>query len=375
VVSRFESEFDASAVPQIDGGPLPNADLAARAEAMALSQRIAGSQQTLLLDAVESFYLAKRFNQTVLAFDGFTNAVASSALEAVGARLMRLAVITIATVNDAGQDGRTSSLPHTLDRLHRALDGVIDRDVSTEKAGVQDLKASVNADVVESLKYLRHLRNKWAGHASLDRSIDSWADADRAVSLPLIEDALVRLVNAHQRLADMVTASDVLTQLTSEPTRELSADRPVTVPMDVDWSAVVPHALLVRDWAGRAAAALVDQLQAPPGYGSKNDTDWRPDSQHDRLRRSIDDAVVRFTTGESPKPSPGMNHNSADIHPRPDSLDVAIDANEQTATCFGLRSPTYAIVLASGDNVPNTWRTATLEREPRRGHCHVRAGL
>ena len=51
-----------------------------------------------------------------------------------------------------------------------------------------------------------------------------------------------------------------------------------------------------------------------------------------------------------------MNHNSADIHPQPDSLEIAIDANEQTATCFGLPSPTYAIVLASGDNVPNTWR-------------------
>lgn len=43
-----------------------------------------------------------------------------------------------------------------------------------------------------------------------------------------------------------------------------------------------------------------------------------------------------------------MNHNSADIHPQPDSLEIAIDANEQTATCFGLPSPTYAIVLASG---------------------------
>jgi hypothetical protein len=307
----FESEFDASAAPQLDGDPLSNADLTARAAEMRLWERVEGSQQTLILDAVESFYLAKRFLQIVLSFDGFTNAVASSALQAIGTRLMRLAVITVATVNDSSRDGRTRSIPHTLDRLHVALEGVPDRDVSAEKAGVRRLKASVNPDVVPSLKYLRHLRNKWAGHASLDRSFDNWAGADEAVSLPLIEDALVRLVNAHQQFAEMVAASEVLEELMADPSSRASAGVPGVVAMAVDWSAVIPLADVVRDWAGRAAEALIDQLQAPPGYGSKHDTDWGPDSEHDRLRRAIDHAVARFTASTPPGLAPRQRRDRA----------------------------------------------------------------
>lgn len=160
---QFESEYDASALPKIDASPLTNSDLTARAEAMASWQRVEGSQQTLILDAVRSFYLAKRFHEIVLPFDGFTNAVAGSALEVVGTSLMRLAVIAVATVNDSGKDGRTRSLPHTLARLSRLLDRVTDQDVSGERAGIQDLKSSINADSVVSLKYLRHMRNKWGG--------------------------------------------------------------------------------------------------------------------------------------------------------------------------------------------------------------------
>ncbi len=302
---RFESEYDASTLPKIDGSPLSNSDLTARAEAMAQWQRVEGSQQTLILDAVQSFYLAKRFHQIVLPFDGFTNAVACSALEVVSTTLWRLAVITVATVNDAGKGGRTRSLPHTLDSLSRLLDRVTDQDVSGEKAGIQDLKSSVNADSVVSLKYLRHLRNKWAGHASLDRSFDDWADADTVISLPLIEDALVRLVNAHQRFAEMVAASEVLKKIADKPTGSMPTELPVTVPMEVAWGSVTPLAFLIRDWAGRAAQALVDQLQAPPGYGSKQDTDWRPGSEHDRRRRSIDEAVLRFMNNPPPDAAKG----------------------------------------------------------------------
>lgn len=125
------------------------------------------------------------------------------------------------------------------------------------------------------------------------------------ISLPLIEDALVRLVNAHQRFAEIVAASQVLKEIADKPTTPLPTELPVTVPMEVDWGSVIPLALVTRDWARRAAEALVDQLQAPPGYGSKQDTDWGPGSEHDRLRRSIDDTVLRFMNRTPPGSAKG----------------------------------------------------------------------
>ena len=64
--------------------------------------------------------------------------------------------------------------------------------------------------------------------------------------------------------------------------------------MTLQWGAVVPLALVAREWAGRVADAILDQVQSPPGYGSPDDTDWRPDSEHERQRRQIDEEVARF---------------------------------------------------------------------------------
>ena len=76
----FQSEYDASDLPDIDGLPLGNEELNEHVRGMGAWQRIESSQQTLVLDAVQSFYLAKRFREVVLPFDGFTNAVVRRAL-------------------------------------------------------------------------------------------------------------------------------------------------------------------------------------------------------------------------------------------------------------------------------------------------------
>ena len=246
----FESEYDASQLPAIDGQPLGNKDLDDHVGGMAPWQRVELAQQTLVIDAVESYYLAKRFREKVLPFDAYTNAVVGNALKSVADRLMRLAVVAIASVND--RQPRTRSLPQTLDALAIALAMVADVDVETERMAIEALKSAVNADVVPSLKYVRHLRNKWAGHASLDRDFDPWAGADAAVSLPLVEDALVRLVSAHQRLADLIDESEVLRALAREPEIKVPVELPVTIPMTVEWGAVVPLAQVAREWAGRA---------------------------------------------------------------------------------------------------------------------------
>lgn len=286
----FESEYGDDTMPQVTGKAMTNSMLDAKVAAMDPSVRVEASQQTVVIDAVRSYYLAKRFAHLVKSFDGYTNAVAPAALKAVSESLMRQAVFAVATVNDSGKNSRTKSLPHTLDALSNALEGQAD-DVSREQAGLKSIKKSIDLDAAISLRYLNYIRNKWAGHASLDRDFDSWADADTFISLPLLEDALVRLVNAHQSLADLITGSPVLQALAAASPKfkeEASA-----VPFRIEWNAVTPLAMIAQEWASRAAGALLDQWQSPPGYGTVKDTDWNLGSEHQRRRALVDEAATR----------------------------------------------------------------------------------
>ncbi|WP_153395061.1 hypothetical protein [Ornithinicoccus halotolerans] len=288
----FESEFDASVLPQIAGAPLSHSTLDTAVGSMPLSRRVEGSQQTLVIDAVHSFYLAKGVGRVVASFTGYTNQVAPAALRRVADDLMRLAVIAVAAVNDAGQNSRTRSLPHTVDALTVALQGTTG--TSVEQQGLANIKASVDHRTIPSLKYVHFVRNKWAGHASLDREFDKWADADTVLSIPLVEDALARLVNAHQALADLIDGSKSLKQLAKASHQPTGS----AIPMSVAWNAVIPLAMVARESGQRQAQALLDQLQSPLGYGKPDDTDWRPGSEHHRRRQIIDRAVALMAESE-----------------------------------------------------------------------------
>lgn len=292
----FASEFDDSAVRQYGGEPLRNDELDTHVFGMDPSRRVEVSQQTLVLDGVRSFYFAKRFLELVAPFNRYTNSVVDGALEVIGENLMRLAVVAVGSIND-NTGTRTKSLPHAIAALERALDGV-DDPVEAERAQLKRIKRDINADVVLSLKYLRHVRNKWAGHASLDREFDDWARADAGLSIPLVEDALVRLVNAHQQLADLIEHSEVLKTVAARPLPQDQGEGDTRVtPFSVAWESVTVLAMVIREWSGRAAEALVDQLESPPGYGSPEDTDWRPDSEHQRRRALVDEAAKRALEG------------------------------------------------------------------------------
>lgn len=287
----FESEYGDDAPPQVVGVAITNPKLNASVAAMDPSARVEASQQTVVIDAVHSYYLAKRFWHLVESFDGYTNAAAPAALRSVGLNLMRLAVVAVATVNDSGMNSRTKSLPHTLDALGDALTGIVG-DISPERLGLESIKKSIALDAATSLRYLNHIRNKWAGHASLDREFDDWADADTSLSLPLVEDALVRLVNAHQALADLIIGSPRLQALAAASSSGSKGDAAV-IPFRVAWSAVTPLAMLAQESASRSADALLDQLQSPPGYGTVEDTDWRIGSEHQRRRVLVDEVAAQ----------------------------------------------------------------------------------
>lgn len=298
-IPAFKSEFAAGDVPTVTGNPLPNADLDQQGTQTPHWVRARRSQEIAVVDAVYGFYFAKRFSELLEAFEGWTNAVAEMAVEDIEARLWRLAVIDVAKVNDSNQLARAASLPGVLKVMKVQLDGDPAPVLDADRVSLQAIRDATNPEVVVPLKYVRHIRNKWAGHPSMDRDFDDWADADEWLSVPLIEEALAILIRAHQDAAELARRSPAL-RSSFAPPAPTGEDR--TQPdgaivkvhhATIAWSSVSALAHLHRDSAKRQAEALLDQLTSPPGYGSADDLDWTPDSTHATERARLDVVVER----------------------------------------------------------------------------------
>lgn len=262
-IGHFESEFNPDQLPELDGDPLGNTNLDAQVGAMPMSERIEMSQQVLVLEAVRTYYIAKAFRAGIRELAADIPESDSHTLTMMGKDLMRLAVINVASVNDKGS--RTKSLPNTLSVLKAALSGLQGSDAEAAISLIDEISKSINADTQLPLKYIRHMRNKWAGHASLDRHFDDWADAGSTLSLPLIEEGLAILVNAHQDLSEVVNTSQEARRVATEAvTKPVLIDGVETVPMTFDWSSAVVLADLVREAAKNSAARIVKRLAARP---------------------------------------------------------------------------------------------------------------
>lgn len=292
-VRPFESEFSPSDLPTLTGQPLNNQILdsnASNRDRWVLAQR---AQQNAVTESVYDFYFAKRFSEEIDGFDGWTNKVAESAVDHLERTLWKMAVIGIAKVNDQTKLLRAASIQGVLESMKNALEASNDPAAAAELSTLNTLRSSINPESEPILKYVRHLRNKWASHPSVDRDFDSWADADKNLNIPLLEEALARLVRAHQEAADLVASSSILSPMFSAPRPEPKiVDTPngpsKRYPMAVAWENVTVLAEIMRTAAGRHASGLLDQLTSPPGYGSAEDTDWSPGSQHSEIRASID---------------------------------------------------------------------------------------
>jgi hypothetical protein len=215
---------------------------------------------TTVIQAVQSFYLAKRSQQYFSDLPENDDRV-GRAISDINSRLMRMAVLDIAALNDGGLAGndpessRTASLPTAHQRMKRYLAAA--NAPAADLNHLNKLRTDINVDQYTPLKYVRHLRNKWAGHPSLDRRFDAWADADKTVSVAAVEAALVRLVNnAHDTAAFASSASAL--QLFRQPAAVPEPDG--SVPMQVDLSSVLVWAEMVRDSAGRELRALRAQV-------------------------------------------------------------------------------------------------------------------
>ncbi|MBF4566586.1 hypothetical protein [Plantibacter sp. VKM Ac-2876] len=213
-----------------------------------------------MIQAVQSFYLAKRsmhyFSDLLEADDRVGMAIGN-----INKRLLRLAVLDIAGLNDGGLatkdpgDSRTASLP----AVHRRMMGrLTDAKASAaEVASLLALQADINPGRHAPLLYVRHLRNKWAGHPSLDRRFDAWASADKELSLAAVEAALARLVNNTHDTAEFASSVPALQDFL-QPRAVPNSDG--SIPMDFDLSSVILLAGLMRDSAGYEARALRAQI-------------------------------------------------------------------------------------------------------------------
>ena len=264
-LSDFASEFDPADLPTIVGDPMINEPLKAGLEALGTAHRIERSLLNLLTDAVYSYYFAKQACLALQALALTQEGHLRRGSETVAQSLLRSAVIGVATTIDLNGYGRTASIPHALDALAEGLNCKVAQSPDDEAEAALELldhiRSTTNVDTVLSLKYMRHLRNKWAGHASLDRSVDPWAGADTHVNLPLLEDALARMVNAFQDLAILVPMSTDLTDIEQHgnPPKVL-ADGTVEIQMKLGWGGVNAISQVMREQAKKAAVAFVEKV-------------------------------------------------------------------------------------------------------------------
>lgn len=244
---NFKSEFE-DPLPPLEGERVTNSDLDVAVSNVPEHERVELSQQNLLLHAVYDFYFAKHFLRHTQTADYEGDDRLQEGLEYQSWQLMKQAVIGVATTIDItttkpepGQTpvGRTASLPHMLDKLRSTLEANA-ANHADELDLLSTIKANVNPQKNSELEYVQYMRNKWAGHASLDRSFDQWAQAGSLVKIAHVEAALVRVVNAYEDFSDLVRMSAPLDSVVKKPKQAPRIDENghETWQMTVDWSSI-----------------------------------------------------------------------------------------------------------------------------------------
>lgn len=259
-LSPFESEYADSVLPTFQGAPAGHDEVRISADAETPWTQMSALLGTTVIKAVQSFYLAKRSRQYFNDLPENDDRV-GRAIEDINERLMRMAVIDIAALNDGGlaskdpEHTRVASLPIAHKRMKEHLKNANASSAELDQLG--KLQSDINCDLYVPLLYVRHLRNKWAGHPSLDRRFDAWADANKTLSIATVEAALTRLVNNARATALFVSSAPAL-QAFRQPPAVKSPDG--SLPMEVNLSSVTVLANLMRESADKEVRALRAQL-------------------------------------------------------------------------------------------------------------------
>lgn len=259
-LSPFESEYADSVLPTFEGDPATHAAWRVSADAETPWTQMSVLLGTTAIQAVQSFYRAKRYRQYFSDLPENDDRV-GRAIGDINSRLMRMAVLDIAALNDGGlarndpENSRTASLPTAHQRMKRHL---TEANASADEMDrLRELQTDINSDHYAPLKYVRHLRNKWAGHPSLDRRFDAWASADKTLSIAAVEAALVRLVNNAHDTAQLVSSAPALQDFRQPPAVE---NPDGSVPIGADLSSVRVLAKIMRESADEGIHALRAQV-------------------------------------------------------------------------------------------------------------------
>lgn len=312
----FESEHGDPDAEVLAGNWKTSSQLESYMKTLSTSERIDASHQTLVLAAVEDYYLAKRYDSIRLRP---TNKIVADSLARISRSLWKTAIISIAASNDAERSGRTKSLPHLIKHLQEALRSDPQLDNPKDQDALQNLLARLNVQPASSgnidhidrnLRYVYHLRNKFAGHASHDLGGDKWAKANEKLNFPVLEKALEIMVNAQQELVNLIAGSAQLTELmgrgsSTQQNSTKNSKGMKSITMSIDWSALKTWVEVVRMGADMQMGALEDQFQSPPGYGEK-DEDWRSLETPRNSRRRIIDHCGRWVQATIPDHAEGQ---------------------------------------------------------------------
>lgn len=271
---NFSSNFVPHEVPDLNGSRVSNEDLDSAIAQVPEHTRIELSQQNLIMVAIKDFYFAKYFFQHKSSANHEGGDRLQETFKYLSHQLLKQAIISVATTIDLttrkakpGEPkplGPTASLPHLLDKIQKTLED-LDTDTTAELDLIADIRSDVNTDKHPDLKYVQYMRNKWAGHASLDRQFDTWAQADESLSIANVEAALVRVVNAYEDFSDLVDMSETLMEKTKKPKQSptINADGHETWKMTVKWSSIRTFAPLQRESAKKDVDYFFKTLATP----------------------------------------------------------------------------------------------------------------
>ncbi|WP_159619440.1 hypothetical protein [Arthrobacter zhaoguopingii] len=269
---NFQSEFAPHEVPDLTQARVSNTELDAEVAKVPEDERIEISQQNLIRKVVKDFYFAKYFFLRTNTVDYEGDGQLQRTFVYLSHQMLKQAVISVATtidltsgrpVDGKKRPGRTASMPHLLERIKKTLED-LDADASAELELVEHIRKSVDPKDHLTLKYVQYMRNKWAGHASMDRRFDTWMQANDSLSIAAVEAALVRVVNAYEDFSDLVEMSDSLTEKTKKPeqTPTIDADGHSSWKMTVDWSNIRTFAPLLRESSQKEVDLFFETLSA-----------------------------------------------------------------------------------------------------------------
>lgn len=246
---------------------MENVPLAAAVDALPTEERIEEAY-ALILEAVYHYYFAKEISGQLGNMNRDATGPIKAAVDAIRSAIVQQGVLSIAKTIDE-TTGRTSSLTHTLLALNRKLadPSLNDKDGSVQATVdlVQHVLTMTNPDRNKSLLYVRHVRNKWAGHASWDTRVDTWPTGDTALNFPLLEDALVRIVNAFEQFGILVQMSPYLQALEESATHgTVDSEGRKSFRVTISWGAMVPIANAVRFAGQQGARHLLERLGQEP---------------------------------------------------------------------------------------------------------------